>query len=415
VVESQGVAGDSAQEQNDECTTTSSSEKVTAVHEKATDPWTALADHSRRDRGFARQAPVRKAEAMVRDWAAELGNELVQSGYRVRQVAQRFRMPSRTLSRWRRQHRSPHPTLPRGRPCKESTPAARHAVLELLHDQGAHLGLPTLRAAFPDMPRCELQELQAGYRHGFRATHRRVVARLQWREPGTVWATDHVVPPEPIDGRDNATLAARDLASGMQVAWQPVPDQSEPAATAVLESLFQEHGPPLVLKSDNGSAFVSGAFQALLACYGVAWLPSPPRQPQYNGGCEAGNLSLRKRTDHFARRAGRWTSGCLQAARRQANELLRPHGHRGPTHCERWSARRRITPQCRARFLAAVERHRQTILSARQTTFNPKNKNYQRQVQRRAVLRALLELGLLTITRRFIPLPINPKNWARFS
>jgi hypothetical protein len=171
----------------------------------------------------------------------------------------------------------------------------------------------------------------------------------------------------------------------------------------------------LVLKSDNGSAFVSEAFQTLLIRYGVAWLPSPPRQPQYNGGCEAGHLSLRKRTDHFARRAGRWTSGCLQAARRQANELLRPHGHRGPTHRERWSTRQPITPQWRARFLAAVERHRQTILSARQTTFHPKNKNHQRQVQRQAVLRTLLELGLLTITRRSIPLPITPKNWARFS
>ncbi len=147
----------------------------------------------------------------------------------------------------------------------------------------------------------------------------------------------------------------------------------------------------------------------------VAWLPSPPRKPGYNGGCEAGNGSLRKRTAHFARRTGRWASGCLQAACRQANELLRPHGHRGLTHRERWSARQPIDFPRRERFTAATERHRQVILRERQDKFRLENKNHQRQVQRQAVFRALLERDLLTITRRSIPLPINPKKWAKFS
>jgi transposase InsO family protein len=390
-------------------------EKDTTVQENTNDSWIALADASRRAQGVARQAPRREAEAAVRNHAAELSDQLLEGGSRLPQVAERLQVPKRTLTRWRSQRRYPHPVLPRGRPCKESPPAKRRAVLQLLHEEGAHLGLPTLRSKFPGMPRGELQELQAGYRQYFRATHRRDVARLAWHDPGTVWATDHVVPPEPIDGADRAMLAARDLASGMQVAWQPLPNQSEPAATATLESLFQEHGPPLVLKSDNGSAFQSDAFQAMLLRYGVAWLPSPPRMPRYNGGCEAGNGSLRKRTEHFARRAGRWTSGCLQAACRQANELLRPHGHLGPTHRECWSTRQPIDPQVRERFVAAVERHRQEILRERQNTFQSENKNHQRQVQRQAVLRALLELDLLTITRRSIPLPINPQNWAKFS
>jgi transposase InsO family protein len=390
-------------------------ENDTAMHVNTTDSWIVLADASRRACGFAQQTPRREAEAAVRNRAAELSDQLFEDGCRFHQVAERLHLPRRTLSRWRRQHRCPHPALPRGRPCKESTPTTRRAVLQLLQDQGAHLGLPTLQAEFPDMPRVELQELQAGYRRCFRATHRRAVARLTWHEPGTVWATDHVVPTEPIDGVQRATLAARDLVSGMQLAWEPVPDQAEPAATATLESLFAEHGPPLVLKSDNGSAFTSGVFQAMLVRYGVTWLPSPPRQPRYNGGCEAGNGSLRKRTEHFARRAGGWTSGCLRAACRQANELIRPQGHHGATHRERWAGRKPIDPQLRDRFLAAVARHRQAILNERYESFNPKNKNHQRQVQRQAAVRALLELDLLTINRRSIPLPINPKKWAKFS
>jgi transposase InsO family protein len=387
----------------------------TTMHENSADSWKFLADDSRRARGFAQQAPRREAELVTRNRAANLGDELIAGGSRALQAAQRMRVPLRTLSRWRLRCRQPHPALPRGRPRMESTPTERYAVLELLDKEGEHLGLPTLRSQFPVISRGELRDLQAGYRQHYRATHRRSIERLAWQESGTVWATDHVAPPGPIDGVDRAVLAVRDLASGMELAWDPVPDQSTPPATAALESLFVEHGPPLVLKSDNGSAFKSGEFQSMLAAYNVTWLPSPPRTPRYNGGCEAGNGSLRCRTNHFARHAGRWTSASMAVACQQANELTRPWGHRGPTHRDRWSARQPIAPQRREAFVAAVERHRQAILAERKITFNPENKNHQHQVQRQAVRRALLELGLLTTTRRSITLPIKRKKQAIFS
>lgn len=56
----------------------------------------------------------------------------------------------------------------------------------------------------------------------------------------------------------------------------------------VLAELFDRHGPPLVLKSDNGSAFNSQPLYELLASRAVLWLPSPLRTPRYNGSCEAG-------------------------------------------------------------------------------------------------------------------------------
>jgi transposase InsO family protein len=129
---------------------------------------------------------------------------------------------------------------------------------------------------------------------------------------------DHTQPPEPIDGRYPRVLTVRDLASGMQLAWQPVPDETAVATVAVVLSLFRKYGAPLVLKSDNGSAFKSEDFAKLLASHGVAWLPSPPRMPSYNGSCEATNRHAKLRTAHFALRdhGGRWTSAALQAARR---------------------------------------------------------------------------------------------------
>jgi transposase InsO family protein len=387
----------------------------TAMHENLTDSWKSLAGDSRRIEGFARQTVSRTAEAVMRDRAAELGDALHDDGCCVHQISRRMHVPQRTLSRWRCCRRHPQLVLPRGRPCKESTPIERCEVLELLEKEGRHLGLPTLRAEFPRMPRCELHDLQAGYRRHYRAIHRRLIERLTWHGSGRVWAMDHVDPPTPIDDGNRAVLAVRDLASGMQLAWQPVLNQTEPPATAALESLFEKYGPPLVLKSDNGSAFKSNVLQAMLVRYGVIWLPSPPRMPQYNGSCEAGNGSLRRRTDHFARRAGRWTSSCLRAARRQANELTRPRGRHALTHSERWAVRKPIDPTLREQFAAAVERHRQAILDECKDTLNPQNRNQQNQVQRQAVRRALLELGLLTTNRRSIPPPIKRKKSAIFS
>ena len=83
------------------------------------------------------------------------------------------------------------------------------------------------------------------------------------------------------------------------------------------------HGAPLVLKSDNGSAFVASAFEALLAGLRVWQLLSPPRLPSYNGSCEAGIGSMKARTHHQATRLGRageWTCDDAEAARQQANQ-----------------------------------------------------------------------------------------------
>jgi hypothetical protein len=66
-----------------------------------------------------------------------------------------------------------------------------------------------------------------------------------------------------------------------------------------------------------------------------------------------------------------------------------------------------FAPQRREAFVAAVERHRQAILAERKAPFNPENKNHQHQVQRQAVRRAFLKLGLLTTTRRSITPPIK--------
>ena len=273
------------------------------------DVMNTIAGRSRRADAVGRQAPRRAAEDTVRRRAVVLCNQLTDRGRAMLRCGKAIPFVAEDYDAMAWPAAQAVVQTPAGATLQGVVlvPSAT-TVLAMLDREGVHLGLPTLRAEFPDMPRCELGELQAAYRRHYRATHRQSMEQLSWHEVGYVWATDHVAPPNPIDGVDRAVLTVRDLASGTQLAWQSVPDQTAAPAAAALKSLIDRHGPPLVLKSDNGSAFKSEAFGEMLAGHGIAWLPSPARMPRYNGGCEAGNHSMRTRTDHFAKRAGGWTS-----------------------------------------------------------------------------------------------------------
>lgn len=51
---------------------------------------------------------------------------------------------------------------------------------------------------------------------------------------------------------------------------------------------------PLVLKGDNGSAFISEQLKDLLRTRRILPLYSPPGTPSYNAACETGNRQIKK-------------------------------------------------------------------------------------------------------------------------
>jgi transposase InsO family protein len=199
-------------------------------------------------------------------------------------------------------------------------------------------------------------------------------------------------------------LAVRDLASGAQLLWLPVADESSGTAVAALLALFREHGAPLVVKSDNGSAFLADDFAALLAAWNVRQLFSPPRLPRYNGSCEAGIGSMKTRTHHRAAAQGRpgaWTCDDVEAARQEANATARPKGPHGPTPEEAWCRRRPISAVERSTFATVVEREEDE--ARREQGYAPGvvlDQMAQAAVDRVALQRALTALGLLDITSR---------------
>ena len=99
-----------------------------------------------------------------------------------------------------------------------------------------------------------------------------MVETLRWHCPGSVWAIDHSLPPRAIDGVQPDPGHPRPGqwdATGLDA----VPDFK--AAEALwCWSAGARHGPPLVFKSDNGSAFISQQFTEWLSagrsCHALA-------------------------------------------------------------------------------------------------------------------------------------------------
>jgi hypothetical protein len=289
----------------------------------------------------------------------------------------------------------------------------RNAVLDMLRTTGPAVPLAVLRAQFPRMGCAELQRLLRRYRRECRRQRQARPRRLYWSCAGSVWATDFV---EHVGGL-NWVLSVRDLASRRQLLWRSVASPSAALVTAALTELFREHGPPLVLKSDNGAAFIASETVELLRRQGVIPLFSPPRRPQYNGGCERGGAILKGYTYQHAvcgNRAGLCRASDLEPARQLANRLTRPWGHRGPSPDDVWQARPLLSAGQREEFCLELARFRRVACQQLEYPLDgPLTRGEAARRDRRAVQAALEALGYLTIMTRRDPQLRRPPTGQR--
>jgi transposase InsO family protein len=354
------------------------------------------------------QQTDRALEHEIRTDTAAFYEHLRAAGYSAAAAATILGVPSRTLRHWCAAAAVPQaaPTS-LGRRHQHGPAEQADWVIRFLHSHGPHVGLPTLRATFPTLARAELEELLGCYRHLWRATHPRGQYKLHWQVSGTVWAMDFTEVRQPIDAQYRYVFAVRDLASGLQLAWRAVPDLTLAAAVPELTLLFTVYGAPLVLKSDNGSAFRAEGLKAFLGRWGVWPLYSPPATPWYNGAIEASIGACKARTQFEAWRQGHedgWTSTDLESARDLANTTARPRGPRGPTPAEAWAARRPLGDDERTVFAAAVERLEAAARSEQGIAPEADLDHYDQAALHRRVLKsALVQGGYLLLTRRRIP------------
>jgi hypothetical protein len=313
------------------------------------------------------------------------------------ELARRLRITPRTLFAWRRGDVAKRRV---GRPLGVLGRRAQAFVDDLLERVGPDIGLPTLRAMIPGAGRGPLERHLRDYRLRHRRRRRAHLHQLTWHRPGSVWAVDLADPPEIVDGSGRAIFAVRDLASRYTVAWTPLPRGSAKDVAAATARLFRRVGPPLVLKSDNGSCFVAPEFRMLLARFAIVHLRSPRAWPQYNGACEAGIGVLKALADTAAATRGdpdHWTTDDLEEARSRANDLSRRIGDRLVPAREEWSSRRRLRKPERAELRRAIERQSEELKKV-----DPKLRRHPARLRRKAIQGALVELGLLSVTSRWV-------------
>ena len=367
----------------------------------------AITDTARPDparRGFSRQRKKREAEVIM--WRTVLGAKhwLVRRGCTGAEAAGRLGLVARTTLEWEKRWTADRlAPRARGRPTARVSRDVRNALLTLFFLLGPDISLERLHEEIPDISRAELRDLARRYRAQWRHGSARFISALRWRRPGRVWSMDFTQPPRPVDGIFPRILAARDLASGNMLEALPTLGESAEEACDLLRALILRHGAPLVIKTDNGSAFRSEAFEALLAEYGILHLKSPPYTPAYNGAIETGIGTLKTHAHHISARhdrPGEWTCDDVEEARRLGNAYGRPFGRRAGSPDEEWAMHRRSTDGTRRRLREVYDEEVTQEKDA---------------IDRFAISAALRRCGYLEFRRRRITPPIHARKTARLS
>lgn len=364
----------------------------------------------RRERGWNGQAQRRELEALVRRRTVAYARwARVFHGLDLKRAAQLIGMAPQTLRSWIERLRERPEPAPRGKPPGTLSRETRQLLMFLLWLMGPQTGVATLAQLLPQVPRGEIAALLRRYRQEYWANRQSTTHVLRWDQRGAVWAMDFSDPEAAIDGQYRSVLHVRDLASGKQLASLPVTSSSAENVEPILEALFQRHGPPLVMKSDNGGHFLTDDLDRLLARWGVERLLSPPEWPRYNGACEAGIGSIKTRAHHIAARNGRpghWTCDDVEEARLQANATARPLGAGSPTPDELWTRRASLEGAERGTFRRSVRMYQWEVIRELNRLPGFISTREQAQINREAVTRALVHHGYLRIVRRRFNQPV---------
>ena len=247
-------------------------------------------------RGLERQRDVRTIETQVKRNAVALSRWL--GGYfgkTAAECASLLGISESTLKTWTRSHRKKKllKLVPRGRRPRKIPEDTERGVKVIFGLLGACTSVAKMREYFPEVPAEHLEELRQEFKCCLKGSYKWVAKATNWKSAGTVWAMDFTKPPEDIDGRFCKILVVRDLASGKMLAAMAVEKENSMSVIDLLIVLFQKHGAPLVIKSDNGSPFISYETCEFLRERGVLQLFSPPVMPTYNAAVESGIGSLK--------------------------------------------------------------------------------------------------------------------------
>lgn len=220
-------------------------------------------------------------------------------------------------------------------------------------------------------------------------TRRRRLCRLVWPVLGAVWAIDGTWLDRPVPPLGRRALIVTELCSRRTLCLRSVAGERAEAVEQTLEDLFLWHGVPLVLKLDNGSAFVSRRLRRFCQRWGVVLMHSPVRWPRWNGTCEVSGKWAKRRAD------AAWTARGGQGDLVQA-DLDAAVTFVGPMP--------RIDGALRGRFRDVFAEQLRIVAAERGLVIAAISRDHvRRSLERVAAKRALLICHILTIKGRGYP------------
>jgi transposase InsO family protein len=207
-------------------------------------------------------------------------------------------LPYSTLRRWRERRRRSSIIWRQPGPSKQSAlPVAdfRSRVAHLNHGTTRTHGTGLLISAFREsVSRRLLRALIARLRRRRLRRLRNAKRHVTWHLPNLAWAIDALHLQTSTADPGVVVVLARDLASHFH--FEPLVLKAESAEQNLhwLRRLCSRHGPPLLLKRDNGAPFNAAILDNFIAEKGILPLNSPVRHPSYNGAIEHGVGSFKR-------------------------------------------------------------------------------------------------------------------------
>jgi transposase InsO family protein len=211
-------------------------------------------------------------------------------------LCQYLALPYASFRRWKHRIERGQPAIFKPAPPKVAPlklEELRGHLCRLKHGRQRSPGVGRLYRQYQgQISRRDLQALTETVRREFTQQRQAELRRITWHVPGLVWSLDDAELTR-LAGHKLHLHQVQDLASRYK--FTPlVGDRAVGETVAVrLEELFLRHGPPLVLKRDNGSNLNHQAVDEVLSRYLVIPLNSPPHYPPYNGGIECAVRELK--------------------------------------------------------------------------------------------------------------------------
>lgn len=343
-------------------------------------------------------------EIWIRETAVTVWNKHGKTPQLRKFIAKQLGVTPPTIARWAKRVAEGKPvyTAP-GRKPKEVPREERQAVVRDLIALGPFAGVAVLRGRRRSVPFRQLARMKRRFVAVLKRRYRWYQRRLKWLRAGSVWAADFTKPSARLWGDNERLLLVRDLASGATLAAVACRTETKTVACATFLALFVAFGAPLVLKLDNGSAFIAGDTKRLLAAYAVQPLYSPPRTPQFNGSCERAGGCFKQRVEHEALLCGHpgvWTPRNVDRAMRVANTTARPRGSNGLTPAQAFDARAVVSTEERRAFLQSLRAEiARELQKFRKENGRMPTCSQHAAIDRRATQRALQEHGYLKFRR----------------